>query len=53
MLFHVLLVLDQLSLGMEVMALEVFGEVAEVFIAQISILPSLNLGKKPEMVSGE
>lgn len=39
MLVHVLLVLDHLSLRIEVMILEVIGEVAEVLIGQISVLP--------------
>jgi hypothetical protein len=51
MLVHVLLVLEQLRLQMEVMVLEVIGKVAEVFIAQIRIYPTLDLGKKTEMVS--
>ena len=45
MLVHVLLVLEQLRLQMEVMVLEVIGKVAEVFIAQIRIYPTLDLGK--------
>jgi hypothetical protein len=53
MLFNVLLVLEQLRLQMEVMVLEVIGKIAEVFIAQIRIYPTLDLGMKPEMVSDE
>ena len=39
MLVHVLLMLDHLSLRVELMVLDVVSEVAEVLIAQISVLP--------------
>ena len=37
-LVHVLLVLDRLSLGMELMILHVVGKVSEVFIVHLSIV---------------